>query len=208
MICWKNNMGLYYGFQTPKAKPTLLLVSQIVFEDRRLLAVTVVRWKRRVKLASRLYTVSKTFKIIYGSRGGFKPVFLIRINLKSLKKTLASQVRNLGVIFDPQLRFESHIKHISKTAFYHLRNAARLEPFLSFADSESLIHAFIIARLDYCNALFSGIPAKFLSRLQYTQHSAIFLNLSLSKSIALLVTNYFLNPINLSQLNNTSWTKW
>jgi len=113
-------------------------------------------------------------------------------------------VQNLGVIFDPQLRFEAHIKHISKTAFYHLRNAARLGPFLSFADTESLIHAFITARLDYCNALFSGIPATFLSRLQYIQHSAIFLNLSLSKSIALLVTNYFLNPINLSQLNNTS----
>lgn len=27
------------------------------------------------------------------------------------------QARNLGVIFDPQLRFEAHIKHISKTCF-------------------------------------------------------------------------------------------
>ena len=31
-------------------------------------------------------------------------------------------VRNLGVIFDPDLSFSSHLKQISRTAFFHLRN--------------------------------------------------------------------------------------
>ena len=31
-------------------------------------------------------------------------------------------VRNLGVIFDPDLSFNSHLKQISRTAFFHLRN--------------------------------------------------------------------------------------
>ena len=31
-------------------------------------------------------------------------------------------VRNLGVIFDPDLSFNSHLKQISRTAFFHLHN--------------------------------------------------------------------------------------
>ena len=34
-------------------------------------------------------------------------------------------VRNLGVIFDPDLSFNSHLKHISRTTFFHLRNISK-----------------------------------------------------------------------------------
>jgi len=38
--------------------------------------------------------------------------------------TLASNttVKNLAVIFDGDLSFNSHVKQISRTAFFHLRN--------------------------------------------------------------------------------------
>ena len=35
-------------------------------------------------------------------------------------------VRNLGVIFDPDLSFNSHLKQISRTAFFHLRNISKI----------------------------------------------------------------------------------
>ena len=73
---------------------------------------------------------------------------------------------------DPQLTFESHINHLCKTSFYHLRNISKLRPILSLSDSEKLVHAFISSRLDYCNALLIGIPSKSLQRLQYIQNSA------------------------------------
>ena len=42
--------------------------------------------------------------------------------------TLASSttVRNLGVIFDQDLSFNSHIKQTSRTAFFHLRNITKI----------------------------------------------------------------------------------
>ncbi|KAK0139277.1 LanC-like protein 1 [Merluccius polli] len=40
-------------------------------------------------------------------------------------------VRNLGIYMDPALSFKSHINHVTKTSFFHLRNIARLRPTLS-----------------------------------------------------------------------------
>ena len=58
------------------------------------------------------------------------------------------------------------------TAFFHLRNIAKIRPFLSQPDAEKIIHAFITCRLDYCNALFTGLPKKAIDRLQLIQNSA------------------------------------
>ncbi len=45
------------------------------------------------------------------------------------------------------------------------------------------MHAFITTRLDYCNALFSGLPAHSIFRLQYIQNSAARLLTSTKKSV-------------------------
>lgn len=70
------------------------------------------------------------------------------------------KVRNLGVFFDRTLVFESHVKEVTKVAFFHLKKIARIRPILSFKDAEVLIHAFITSCLDYCNALLSGLPKR------------------------------------------------
>ena len=84
----------------------------------------------------------------------------------------SGEVRNLGVIFDQDLSFNSHIKQVSRTAFFHLRSIAKIRNFLSFKDTEKIIHAFVTSRLDYCNSLLSGSPNFSVRILQQIQNTA------------------------------------
>ena len=76
----------------------------------------------------------------------------ISLHLDGVSVASGAVIKNLGVIFDPELSFVTHIKkHFF--AFFHLRNIAKIRKMLSVHDAEKLIHAFVTSRLDYCNAL-------------------------------------------------------
>ena len=96
--------------------------------------------------------------------------FLLHVDGSSI--TPSVEVRNLGIILDSTLSYQSHIKAITKSAFFHLKNISRLRPSLSDSVAEMLIHSFVTSRLDYCNGVLFGIPSKYLDRLQYVQNSA------------------------------------
>ncbi len=59
----------------------------------------------------------------------------------------SSSVRNLGVLFDSNLSFDSHVSSIYKTAFFHLKNISKLRSMLSMSNAEMLIHEFMTSRL-------------------------------------------------------------
>ncbi len=84
----------------------------------------------------------------------------------------SSSVRNLGVLFDTNLSFDSHVSSICKTAFFHLKNISKLRPMLSMSNAEMLIHAFMTSRLDYCNALLGGCSTRLINKLQMVQNAA------------------------------------
>ena len=80
--------------------------------------------------------------------------------------------RNLGVLFDCDLSFSPQVKLVCRSAYFHLRNIAKIRHFLSQKDAEKLIHAFVTSRLDYCNSLLSGCSSTSLKSLQLVQNSA------------------------------------
>uniref|UniRef100_A0A8P4KSI9 Reverse transcriptase domain-containing protein n=1 Tax=Dicentrarchus labrax TaxID=13489 RepID=A0A8P4KSI9_DICLA len=94
------------------------------------------------------------------------------VTLDGINLASSTTVRNLGVIFDQDLSFNSHIKQTSRTAFFHLRNIRKIRHILSQTDAEKLIHAFVTSRLDYCNSLLSGYPNKSIKTLQLIQNAA------------------------------------
>ncbi len=76
-------------------------------------------------------------------------------------------MQEIWVIFDPALKFDKQINSVVKSAFFQLRMIAKIKSFISFKDLETVIHAFISSRLDYCNSLYLGVAqSACLSRLQ------------------------------------------
>uniref|UniRef100_A0A674PCY9 Reverse transcriptase domain-containing protein n=1 Tax=Takifugu rubripes TaxID=31033 RepID=A0A674PCY9_TAKRU len=94
------------------------------------------------------------------------------ITLDGISLTSSLSVRNLGVTFDQNLSFNSHIKLVSRSAFFHLRNISKIRKLLMQPDAEKLVHAFVTSRLDYCNSLLSGCPNNSLRSLQLIQNAA------------------------------------
>ena len=68
------------------------------------------------------------------------------------------EVRNLGTWFDSKMSMLSHINKTCSSAFYYLYNMRRIRKYLSRSVTESLVHAFITSRVDYCNSLLNGPP--------------------------------------------------
>ena len=87
-----------------------------------------------------------------------------RINSKIL-------VRNLGVWFDTNLSMYTLITKTCNTAFYYLHNIRAIRKYLTRESTETLIHAFITSRLDYCNSSQYGIPDTRISQLQRIQNA-------------------------------------
>ena len=78
--------------------------------------------------------------------------------------TPSSHVRNIGATFDKFLTMSTHIDNVCKSAFYHLRNIARVRRHLSFHTTEQLVHDFFTVKLDNNNALLYMVSLK--SRLE------------------------------------------
>ncbi len=111
----------------------------------------------------------KTEVIAFGNKD---EVLKVNAYLDSRGQTTKNQVRNLGVILETDLSFSSHVKAVTKSAYYHLKNIARIRSFVCSQDLEKLFHAFITSRVDYFNGLLTGLPKKTIRQLQLIQNAA------------------------------------
>uniref|UniRef100_A0A3B3CIL0 Reverse transcriptase domain-containing protein n=1 Tax=Oryzias melastigma TaxID=30732 RepID=A0A3B3CIL0_ORYME len=112
---------------------------------------------------------NKTEVIVFGAK---EKRLDVTTELQSIQLKTTNQARNLGVVIDTDLNFDKHIKAVTKSAYYHLKNISRIKDLMSKQDLEKLVHAFIFSRLDYCNSVFTGLPKKSIRKLQLIQNSA------------------------------------
>ena len=66
---------------------------------------------------------------------------------------------------------ELHTKNVCRSAYFELRRISTIRHLLSADSTKTLVSAFVLSRLDYCNSLLSGCP-KHLEKLQKVQNSA------------------------------------
>ena len=111
----------------------------------------------------KLLNSDKTEMLVLGLKKQRDLLLNLTINLDGCTVVSNKTVKDLCVTLDPNLSFDKHIKTVSRTAFFHLRNIAKIN---------QCIYAFDTSRLDYCNALLSVYPDKALNELQLVLNTA------------------------------------
>ena len=56
------------------------------------------------------------------------------------------------------------------SAYFHLWWISQLCPYLDVRVLTTLVHALAVSRLDYCNALYLGLPLRLMEKLQMVQN--------------------------------------
>ena len=126
-------------------------------------------WMRENKL---LLNEEKTEFLLIGTKQQLAKVDIGHIKVGKVNIAPHSPVKNLGVWFDSNLSMVDHITKTCSAAFYYLYNIRRIRKYLTKECTETLIHAFISSRLDYCNSLLFGVPECHLHKLQRVQNAA------------------------------------
>ena len=80
--------------------------------------------------------------------------------------------RNIGVVLDTRLDKASQVSNVCRSAYCHLFRIAKIRASLTIVACKTLVHALVIYRLDYGNALLYGTTDRLLHRLEMIQHSA------------------------------------
>ncbi len=119
-----------------------------------------------------LLNSDKTEILLIGPKNSTQNLLDYNLQLDGCTVT-SSTVKNLCVILDSNLSLENNISHVTKTAFFHRRNIAKIWNMLSVSDAEKLVHAFMTSRLDYCNALLGGCPASSMNKQQIVQNAVV-----------------------------------
>ena len=106
------------------------------------------------------------FLLTGNERQRSKYLSMFPIELLGVETYPAKSARNLGVIFDKNFNFRSHISAICSSCIYHIWDLRRIRHHLDLESTKLLANALVSSPLDYCNSLWSGIAETDLTKLQ------------------------------------------
>ena len=106
-------------------------------------------------------------------------------------------VNNLGFTLDCHLTMNAHVSNIARTCYYELRRLASIRRFLTSTATATLVSAFVLSRIDYCNSLLFGSTNDVTSHLQRIQNYAarVIFRLPMSSSITIHLKSLHWLPV-------------
>ncbi len=114
--------------------------------------------------------LAKTELLVVSANPSFHHNFTFQLGSSTI--TPSKTARNLGVVIDDKVNFTDHITKTARSCRFALYNIKKIRPFLSEHATQLLVQALDLSRLDYCNALFAGLPASSIKPLQLIQNAA------------------------------------
>ena len=70
------------------------------------------------------------------------------------------------------MRIDAHVQDTYHKVYMEIRHISSIRHLLSIDATKTMLSAFVLPKLDYCNSLFYGNPMYLLERLQKVQNSA------------------------------------
>jgi len=118
---------------------------------------------------------SKTELIWFGTQHSLKKVsgddLMLQIDSGVIHPV--SVVCVLEVILYNELTMKQHLTKVASCCFYHLRRLKQIRWLVGKDVTAQLISAFILSRLDYCNALLAGPPRTTIEPLRVKKRSSL-----------------------------------
>ena len=114
---------------------------------------------------------TKTEYLLIGTPQQRAKVLNNTVYFKTIPLSPSDTARNLGVIFDSNLDFKSHISSICRSSSFQIRQLRQVRSSLDKKSAIILANALVQSKVDYCNSLLSGLPNHTVVRLQYVQNS-------------------------------------
>ena len=71
-----------------------------------------------------------------------------------------------------RISFQQHVSRTCQICYFELRRINSIRHYLSQDALKTLISAFVLSRIDYCNSLFAGYPKQLIHKLQKVQNTA------------------------------------
>ena len=119
------------------------------------------------------------------------------ITIGNAQITFKQSVKNLGYTLDCHLTMNAHVSNIARTCYFELRRLASIRRFQTSTATATLVSAFVLSRIDYCNSLLFGSTNDVTSHLQRIQKYAarVILRLPMSSSITIHLKSLHWLPV-------------
>ena len=98
----------------------------------------------------------KTEFIIFGTSTGLKKVATTTIRVGQEAIPACDKVRNIGAMFDSEMKMDTQVNSMCKSAWFHLYTIGKIRSYLSDDQTKSVVHAYVTPKLDRNNALLVG----------------------------------------------------
>ena len=86
--------------------------------------------------------------------------------------SFSKSVKNLGVTLDNHLEMDKHVSETVRVANYQLRRIASIRHYITSDAAATLVSAYILSRLDYCNSLLYNCHDYLIDKLQVVMNNA------------------------------------
>ena len=160
--CYADDTQLYCPFKPGK--------NELEVRDRLERCIEALRtWMHINKLK---LNDSKTEFMIFGTKDSLKKSITKSITIGDSNIKAVESVRNIGAMFDSEMKMDVQVRHVCSSAWHRLYNIGKIRHYLTVDQTKMVVHAYVTSKLDHNNTLLYDISKCLSNRLQLVQNAA------------------------------------